>query len=71
MRSDDKKRARLNVISHFFSLIPYEAPKRDKIKLATRNNENAYDDEATIKNRRWIEEKYCAIPERLLTPISG
>ena len=49
VRSDDKKRARLNVLSHFLSLIPYEAPKRDKIKLPTRNNENAYDDEATMQ----------------------
>ena len=56
--SNDKKRARLNVLSHFLSLIPYEAPKRDKIKLPTRDNKNAYDDESTIKNRRWIERKY-------------
>jgi polyphosphate kinase 2 len=58
VRSDDKKRARLNVLSHFLSLIPYEAPKRDKIKLPTRENKNAYDDESTIKNRRWIKEKF-------------
>jgi polyphosphate kinase len=58
VRSDDKKRARLNVLSHFLSLNPYEAPKRDKIKLPTRDNKNAYDDEATIKDRRWIDERY-------------
>jgi len=56
--SNDKKRARLNVLSHFLSLIPYEAPKRDKIKLPTRDNKNAYDDEKTIENRRWIKEKF-------------
>ena len=37
VRSDDKKRARLNVLSHFLSLIPYEAQKRDKIKLPARD----------------------------------
>ena len=58
VRSDDKRRARLNVLSHFLSLIPYEAPKRDKIKLPARDNNNAYDDEATIKDRRWIKEKF-------------
>jgi polyphosphate kinase 2 len=58
VRSDDKKRARLNVLSHFLGLIPYEAPKRDKIKLPTRDKKGAYDDEATIKDRRWIEEKF-------------
>jgi polyphosphate kinase 2 len=58
VRSDDKKRARLNIISHFLGLLPYEAPKRDKVKLPSREKKHAYDDEATIKDRRWIEEKF-------------
>jgi polyphosphate kinase 2 len=58
VRSDDKKRARLNLLSHFLSLIPYKASKRDKIELPTRNKKGAYDDETTIKNRRWIEEEF-------------
>jgi polyphosphate kinase 2 len=58
VRSDDKKRARLNVISHFLGLIPYKSPKPDKIKLPTRDKKHAYDDEATIKDRRWIAEKF-------------
>jgi polyphosphate kinase len=56
--SDDKRRARLNVLSHFLSLIPYEAPKGEKVKLPTRDKRRAYDDEATIRDRRWIEEKF-------------
>jgi polyphosphate kinase len=58
VRSDDKNRARLNIISHFLGLIPYEAPKRDKVKLPSRDKKHAYNDEATIKDRRWIEEKF-------------
>jgi polyphosphate kinase 2 len=58
VRSDDKKRARLNVLSHFLGLIPYKAPKRDKITLPARDKSNAYDDEATMKDRRWIPEKF-------------
>ena len=58
VRSDDKGRARLNLISHFLSLIPYEAPKRDKVKLPSRDKKHAYDDESTIKDRRWIKEKF-------------
>ena len=58
VRSDDKKRARLNVLSHFLSSIPYKAPKREKVKLPTRDKKGAYDDEATIKDRRWIKEKF-------------
>jgi hypothetical protein len=39
-------------------LIPYEQPKRDKIKLPSRDKKGAFGDEATMKNRRWIEEKF-------------
>jgi polyphosphate kinase 2 len=58
VRSDDKKRARLNVLSHFLNLLPYEAPPQKKIKLPNRDKKRAYDDEATIKDRRWIAEKF-------------
>ena len=34
VRSDDKKRARLNCIAHLLSLIPYEKLPRKKVKLA-------------------------------------
>ena len=57
VRSDDKRRARLNVISHFLSQLPYEAKRRKAVKLPNRDKKNAYDDTATIQNRRWIEEK--------------
>jgi polyphosphate kinase 2 len=58
VRSDDKKRARLNLISHFLDLIPYEQPKRERVKLSGRDKKHAYDDEASIKDRRWIAEKF-------------
>jgi polyphosphate kinase len=58
VRSDDKKRARLNLISHFLSLIPFAAVPRQKVKLPSRDKANTYDDEATIKGRRWIEERF-------------
>jgi hypothetical protein len=49
---------RLNLISHFLGLFPYEASPEKKVKLPTRDKSKAYDDEATIKDRRWIAEKY-------------
>ena len=58
VHSDDKRRARLNVISHFLSLIPYKAPQRATVKLPSRDKSKAYDDGASIKNRRWIKERY-------------
>ena len=34
--TDDKKRARLNIITHLLSEIPYVPPKRKKITLPER-----------------------------------
>jgi polyphosphate kinase 2 len=42
--SDDKKRARLNVLSHVISKIPYEKLPRDKIKLPKRQGRHGYQD---------------------------
>jgi polyphosphate kinase 2 (PPK2 family) len=36
-RSDDKRRARLNIIEHILSKIPYKAVKREKVKLPKRH----------------------------------
>jgi polyphosphate kinase 2 (PPK2 family) len=35
-RSEDKKRVRLNVISHILSQVPYKEIKREKVKLPKR-----------------------------------
>jgi polyphosphate kinase 2 len=40
--SNDKKRARLNVISHLLSKVPYEAPARAKVKLPKRQKAKDY-----------------------------
>ena len=58
IHSDDKRRARLNVIAHLLDLIPHEKLPREKVKLPKRSSKGSYDDEATIKDRRWIKEKY-------------
>jgi polyphosphate kinase len=57
-RSDDKKRARLNCISHLLSLIPRKRVPRKTVKLPKRSNKNAYDDQATLKGRRFVPDKY-------------
>jgi polyphosphate kinase 2 len=58
VRSDDKKRARLNCIADLLSRIPYEKMPRQKVKLPERSDKHAYDDEAPMKHRRWIAEQY-------------
>ena len=40
--SEDKKRVRLNIISHLLSHIPYEAPAREKITLPKRQARGDY-----------------------------
>ena len=56
--SDDKKRARLNCISHLLSLIPHEKLPQLKVKLPKRSMKDAYDDQATLKGRKFVPEKY-------------
>ena len=58
VHSDDKKRARLNCISHLLSLIPYRQAPREKVKLAKRSMKDAYDDQASLKGRRFVPERY-------------
>ena len=58
VRSDDKKRARLNCISHLLSLIPYKKVPKSKVKLPDRSTKGAYDDQASLTGRRFVPEKY-------------
>jgi polyphosphate kinase len=58
LNSDDKKRARLNCIAHLLKLIPYKKVPREKIKLPKRSMKGAYDDQATLKGRRFVPERY-------------
>jgi len=58
LRSDDKKRARLNCLAHILNLIPYKKVPREKVKLPKRSMKGAYDDEAPLKGRKFVTEKY-------------
>ncbi len=58
VRSDDKRRARLNCISHILSRIPFKKVTRSKIKLPKRTNKGKYDDQATLKGRKFVTEHF-------------
>ena len=58
VRSDEKRKARLNVITHLLSQIPYKVIKREKIDLPKRSSKGKYDDHATLEGRRFIPELY-------------
>ena len=48
VRSDNKKRARLNCISHLLSLIPYGKVPLEKVKLPRPETKDNHDDQATM-----------------------
>ena len=58
VRSDDKKTARLNTIAHLLSVIPHKKLKEVKVKLPKRSSKGAYNDAASIANRRFVRERY-------------
>jgi polyphosphate kinase 2 len=56
--SDDKRRARLNVIAELLARVPYEKLKRPKIEIPKRSMKGAYDDQAPLRGRRFVRERY-------------
>jgi polyphosphate kinase 2 len=58
VRSDDKKRARLNCITHLLSVIPYGKAPREKVKLPKRKDKGSYDDQAPLRGRHFVPEKF-------------
>jgi polyphosphate kinase 2 len=56
VRSDDKKRARLNLITHLLESIPYKAMPRPKIKLPKRKKAGGY--RPSDRPVRYVREKF-------------
>src|SRR5262245_424733 len=58
LRSDDKRRARLNCLAHILDQLPYKKVPREKIELPKRKMKNAYDDQASLEGRKFVAEQY-------------
>jgi polyphosphate kinase len=58
VRTEDKRRGRLNCISKMLDIIPYKKISQPKVKLPKRSNKKKYDDEASLRGRRFIAEKF-------------
>lgn len=58
VNADNKKKARLNCISHMLELIEHEKLPREKVKLGKRNREGAYNDVISYGDHRFVEERY-------------
>lgn len=56
--ADDKRRARLNCISHLLNNIPYEDVPREEIVLPERDTTGAFDDRATLASRTFVPERF-------------
>ncbi len=58
VHSDDKRRARLNCIAHILKRIPVGKMPKMKAKLPKRSNKGRYNDQASLKGRKFVAEKY-------------
>ena len=56
VNGDDKKKARLNCISHMLSKIPYKKLDYDEPKLPSRQKSNGY--KAPDYPYKWVPNKY-------------
>ena len=52
VHSDDKRKARLAVIGHILASVPYEAPRREKVKLPKRQKPDGYEEPDFARN--WL-----------------
>jgi polyphosphate kinase 2 len=58
LRSDDKKRARLNGMKHILSQIPYERIKREKVRLPDRSKKQRAEDKLNLHKVKLVREVY-------------
>jgi polyphosphate kinase len=58
IRSDDKRRARLNCIAHLLKLIPHKRISRDRVRLPRRSDKGRYNDQAALRGMKFVAERY-------------
>jgi polyphosphate kinase len=58
VRTDDKRRGRLNCISKILDIIPYKKISQPKVRLPKRSNKKKYDDEAPLQGKHFVAEKF-------------
>ena len=58
IRSDDKRRARLNCIAHLLDMIPYKRMRVDKVRLPKRSQKGSYNDQAKLRGMKFVAQRY-------------
>jgi polyphosphate kinase 2 len=58
IRSNDKRRARLNCIAHLLKTIPFKRVARQEVSLPKRSNQGRYNDQASLRGMAFVAERY-------------
>jgi polyphosphate kinase 2 len=58
IRSDDKRRARLNCIAHLLRAISFRKISREKTRLPRRSDKGRYDDQAGLRGLKFVTARY-------------
>jgi polyphosphate kinase 2 len=58
IRSDDKRRARLNCIAHVLKAIPFKTLSGEQVRLPKRSDKGRYDDQASLRRMNFVAQRY-------------
>jgi polyphosphate kinase 2 len=58
IRSDDKRRARLNCIAHLLKTIPFKKIAVDRVLLPKRSDKGRYNDRTRLRAANFVTERY-------------
>jgi polyphosphate kinase 2 (PPK2 family) len=58
IRSDDKRRARLNCIAHLLNTISFKKVSGDRVRLPKRSDKGRYNDQASLRGISFVAERY-------------
>jgi polyphosphate kinase len=58
IRSDDKRRARLNCIAHLLNTISFKKVSGDRVRLPKRSDKGRYNDQAPLRGMSFVAERY-------------
>jgi polyphosphate kinase 2 len=58
IRSDDKRRARLNCIAHLLESIPFKRVPHDGVRLPKRSDKGSFDDQASLRGMKLVAQRY-------------
>jgi polyphosphate kinase 2 (PPK2 family) len=58
IRSDEKRRARLNCIAHLLKAIPFKKVSHNQVRLPKRSAKGRYNDQAALRKVNFVAERY-------------